>query len=74
MKMLTNKNKTTATFITVILLISTFLLLTNITTQAQASEQQTTGPIPTGVTPSEIIDVTAYLSFRPNPIGFNQIF
>jgi hypothetical protein len=38
-----------------------------------AEEQPVAGPLPAGVTPSETIDVDAYLSFRPNPVGVNQM-
>ncbi|MCJ7614166.1 PQQ-binding-like beta-propeller repeat protein, partial [Candidatus Bathyarchaeota archaeon] len=69
-----NKTKITAIIIMVLLTTSTFLFMTNIPVQAQhALEQPVNGPIPSGVTPSEIIDVVAYLSFRPNPVGVNQI-
>jgi hypothetical protein len=41
-------------------------------TGAYAEDQPVGGAIPDGITPSETIDVVAYLSFRPNPIGVNQ--
>ena len=41
-------------------------------TPAQA--QQTTGPLPSGVTPDATVDTDIYLSFRPNPVGLDQIF
>ncbi len=30
--------------------------------------------LPAGVTPDVTVETTAYLSFRPNPVGLNQIF
>jgi hypothetical protein len=67
-------NKTKFISITATILLMTSVLSSIIIIHAQSTEQQVTGPIPTGVTPSEIIEVDAYLSFRPNPIGLNQIF
>ncbi|MFC1487032.1 PQQ-binding-like beta-propeller repeat protein [Thermoproteota archaeon] len=70
-----NKTKLTATTITAILIISTFML---IIPQLQAQEIQDAGGVPgplaPGLTPSVTIDTTAHLSYRPNPIGLNQIF
>jgi len=68
-----NKTKLTAIIITVILMTSAFMLMTP---QAQAVEYATpvSGPVPAGETPSVYVDTTAHLSFRPNPIGQDQIF
>ena len=79
-----NFNKMTTLFFVVLLITSMSVLLTSVAVQAQEDTSPhgespqngagTPGPLPSGVTPSEIIDVTAYLSFRPNPVGLNQIF
>ena len=74
MKIITTKNKLASMTIAILLILSVFLSMTSIPIHGQSSEQQVTGPIPDGVTPSDIIEVDAYLSFRPNPIGLNQIF
>ena len=68
-----NKTKMTAIIIMVILTLSTFMLMTNNTVQAQiADEQPVAGPIPIGVTPDREIETIAYLSFRPRPVGLGQ--
>jgi hypothetical protein len=76
MKNLTNnKTKLTATIALVFLMISAFMLTLYIPVQAQLGEEQpVSGPLPSGVTPSLNIKVKAYLSFRPNPVGLDQIF
>ncbi len=59
-------------------IISLILLMTTITVplasvNAQVSATQpTSGPLPTGVTPSVIVNTSAKLSFRPTTIGVNQ--
>ncbi len=68
-----NKTKMTAIIIMVILTLSTFMLMTNNTVQAQiADEQPVAGPIPIGVTPDRLIETISYLSFRPDPVGVGQ--
>ncbi|UCC57941.1 MAG: PQQ-binding-like beta-propeller repeat protein [Candidatus Bathyarchaeum sp.] len=68
-----NKAKLTATIAIVLLLVSAFVVMINVPVQAQLAEDQpVSGSLPSGVTPSEYIDVVAYLSFRPNPVGVNQ--
>ena len=74
MKILTKTSKLATIILATLLMLSTFLAMINIPIQAQSADQQVTGPLPAGVTPSETIEVVAYLSFRPNPIGLNQIF
>ena len=79
-----NFNKMTTLFFVVLLITSMSVLLTSVAVQAQEDTSPhgespqngagTPGPLPPGVTPSETIEVTAYLSFRPNPVGLNQIF
>jgi hypothetical protein len=39
-----------------------------------AEEQPVSGPLPTGATPELERSTEAFLSFRPNPVGLNQIF
>jgi hypothetical protein len=70
-----NKNKLTATIVTVLLIVSSFVLLTS-TIQAQdvTFAEPVSGPVPDGETPSVYVDVSAHLSFRPNPVGLNEIF
>jgi hypothetical protein len=70
-------NKKTLTTIAMILTL-TSIMLTAMPVQpvkAQLAEQQpVSGPLPQGVTPDVQVDVDARLSFRPNPVGLNQIF
>ena len=75
MKKSINKNKLTATIVTVLLIVSSFMLLTS-TIQAQdiTFAEPVSGPLPTGETPSVYVDVSAHLSFRPNPVGLGEIF
>ncbi|MGB9960234.1 MAG: PQQ-binding-like beta-propeller repeat protein [Candidatus Bathyarchaeales archaeon] len=72
-----NKQKT-ITFTTILALLITSAALIAMPTQsvkAQLAEQQpVSGPLPQGVTPDTQVDVDARLSFRPNPVGLNQIF
>ena len=67
--------KITAIFIVCLLTISAIpLLLSTQPAQAQlAEEQPIAGPLQDGIT-AEQVDTVAHLSFRPNPIGVNQIF
>jgi len=70
-----NKTKMTAIIVTVLLITSTFMLMTNVPIQAQGTggvEEGGSIPLPAGVTPSFQVDTKAYLSFRPNPVGVNQ--
>ncbi|MFC1487710.1 PQQ-binding-like beta-propeller repeat protein [Thermoproteota archaeon] len=69
-----NKTKLTATIIMAILIISTFVLMTNVSVQAQDTGEPVSGPLAPGITPDHTINVNAHLSFRPNPVGLNQIF
>ncbi|MCJ7614469.1 PQQ-binding-like beta-propeller repeat protein, partial [Candidatus Bathyarchaeota archaeon] len=69
-----NKTKLTAIIIMTILMTSAFMLIVNTPVQAQEYAEGVSGPPPPGVTPYVEIDTTAHLSFRPNPIGVNQIF
>ncbi len=64
-----NKKITT---IALVLLMASVLLTVYTPVQAQEPEQPVSGPLPAGVTPSVTVDVVAYLSFRPNPVGVGQ--
>ena len=57
-------------------MISAFTLLINPPVNAQELERQPSRgqPLPPGVTPDQIRYTRAFLSFRPNPVGVNQIF
>ncbi len=58
---------------TLILLMTLAILMTNSPVNAeQAAQQQTTGPLPSGVTPNATVPTKAFLSFRPNPVGAGQ--
>jgi hypothetical protein len=75
MKNLINKTKLSTTILIALLTISAFTLLTvQLNAQEQEIEVPITGPIPAGETATVTISPTAHLSFRPNPIGLNQIF
>jgi len=73
-----NKTKLTATIISALLIISAFTLMTNVLVNAQGThtvdEDTRSVPLPAGVTPDVTIQTDIYLSFRPNPVGVNQIF
>ena len=69
-----NKSKLTALLVMVLLVTSAFVLISNNLVLAQDEEVPVSGPLPSGATPSVTIDTTAHLSFRPNPVGVNQIF
>jgi len=72
-----NKTKLTATIIAVLLVTSVCLLMINIPVQAQTeyTNQQEGGsiPLPAGVTPDLSIPTRAFLSFRPNPVGVDEV-
>ena len=75
MKSSNNKTKLTASIAIVLLMTSAFMVMINAPVQAQlAEEQPVSGPLPDGITPDETFSPDAYLSFRPNPVGLNQIF
>ena len=77
MKSSISKTKLTATIAIVLVITSAFVLMINGSVQAQGGlEQQPAGsqPLPSGVTPDVVQPTTAYLSFRPNPVGLDQIF
>ena len=74
MQILQKKKKTLAIILLTILTVSTFMLITNTPIQAQEEIEPISGPLPPGVTADYTIHPTAHLSFRPNPVGINQIF
>lgn len=67
--------KTVETTIAVFLLIATTMMLTPMVANAQNYKNMQEGgsmPLPAGVTPDLSIPATAFLSFRPNPVGVGQ--
>jgi len=66
-----NAEKTTA--ITIIVLMASIAVMTNLTVEAQTLSQPVAGPLPAGATPSITITSTAYLAVNPNPIGTGQM-
>ena len=71
-----NKTKLTATIVLIILITSAFSLMVNLPVQAQEYTNIQEGgsiPLPPGVTPDVNVITRAFLSFRPNPVGVNQI-
>jgi hypothetical protein len=73
MKFSINKAKT-ATIVTIVLLMISVTLMT-IPVKAQlAAQQPVSGPLPAGVTVNATVHTTAYLSFRPQPVGLGQPF
>jgi hypothetical protein len=67
-----NKTKLTASIAIVLLIASAFVVMINAPVQAQDNEP-VPGPLPSGVTPEWTESTRAFLSFRPNPVGVNQI-
>jgi len=65
-----------AAIATVLLMASVMLMAMPVQpVKAQLAPQQpVSGPLPAGVTPNITITTEAYMSFRPNPVGLNQIF
>jgi len=76
MKIINEKNKINTIFVIVLLIASSMLATTQTqSTQAQlATQQPTPGPLQTGVIPDVTLQTTAYLSFRPQPVGLGQPF
>jgi hypothetical protein len=68
-----DKRKTTAI---ILVLLTTSIMLTVAPlpkAQAQlAAQQESSGPLPAGVTPNTTVTSAVYLSFRPNPVGIGQ--
>ncbi|MGB9959113.1 MAG: hypothetical protein ACPLKQ_01145 [Candidatus Bathyarchaeales archaeon] len=68
-------SKTTITIAIILLTTSVVLMATPAKpVKGQAPQNQGGQPLPPGVTPYYLIETKAYLSFRPNPVGLNQIF
>jgi outer membrane protein assembly factor BamB len=68
------KNKAMTTAIALILLMASSMLAA-ISVKAQDYTNMQEGgsiPLPAGVTPDLSLDTTAYMSFRPNPVGVGQ--
>ena len=58
--------------IAIVLLTTSFPIMSNTEVKAQSADQQFAGPLPSGITPYAQYETRAYLSFRPNPIGVGQ--
>src|SRR4030066_521012 len=80
---ISTRNKTKMISITLtILLVASVTLMANVAVQAQedgahggmptGTGSGISGSLPAGVTPSITVDTSAWLSFRPNPIGVGQ--
>jgi hypothetical protein len=70
-------NIANATAITLVLLMASVMLISNVSVQpaqAQIAAQQPTIAIPSGATPNVTVTTTAQLSFRPNPVGVGEVF
>jgi hypothetical protein len=67
-----NKTKLTATIVMVLLMTSVTLMAMPIKAQTLQPQNGSSVPLPAGVTPDFAVDTTAYLSFRPNPVGVGQ--
>ncbi|HLN44947.1 MAG TPA: PQQ-binding-like beta-propeller repeat protein [Candidatus Sulfotelmatobacter sp.] len=73
--MLKSINMKTAVAISFILMLTVSILfaLTIQTAKAQLASP-ISGTLQTGVTPDAIVPTKAFLSYRPNPVGLNQLF
>ncbi|MDH5595198.1 MAG: hypothetical protein OEY40_00580 [Candidatus Bathyarchaeota archaeon] len=71
MNILKKKAKTAA--IALVLLMASVTIMANMPVNAQI-DQPIAGPLPPGETPSITITTDPYLSFRPNPVGLDQVF
>ncbi|MDH5266317.1 MAG: PQQ-binding-like beta-propeller repeat protein [Candidatus Bathyarchaeota archaeon] len=57
--------------------IALVLMMASVTLMAvpvNAQQNQGGQPLPPGVTPAYVIETRAFLSFRPNPVGLDQVF
>jgi hypothetical protein len=78
-----NKMKITATTFAIILIASATLMALPVQAQtdegyqhgspSQGTGSGISGALPAGATPQTTVDTTAFLSFRPNPVGIGQI-
>jgi len=71
MKKFIEKTKIYTTIFCVLLLMSTFMLISVV--HSQSTDIPVSGPLPAGVTPDAIESTRAFLSFRPNPVGVGQV-
>ena len=74
-----NKTKIAGLIALTTMLISSFLLITNIPVMAQTQYEnqyinKLSEPLPAGVTPDFTSETEAFISFRPNPVGLGQTF
>ena len=69
-----DKTKTMATFAITLMIASLTMLTASIQpAQAQlAAQQPVSGPLPAGVAVNATVNIRAFLSFRPNPVGLGQ--
>ena len=76
MQHLRSHSKMVAVAITLVLALSSVMLMAAPVKAPAAMNWQEGGsqPLPSGVTPDVTIKTVACLSFRPNPVGLNQIF
>ena len=76
MQILTNKAKTAAIALVLLMASVMLTLYTPVKAQDEYTNMQEGGsvPLPPGVTPDHTLDTVAYLSFRPNPVGLGQTF
>ena len=75
-----SKTKTAVTIALVLLMASATLMMLPTNAQEEVSHGGAPSgaangsvPLPAGVTPDMVVTPTAYLSFRPNPVGIGQI-
>jgi hypothetical protein len=67
-----NLKTTTVAVLMILLMVSSVYALTAPVKAQVSATQQTTGPLPTGVTPNVTINPRAFLSFTPTTVGINQ--
>jgi len=68
-----NKTKLTASIAIVLLLMASVTLMAA-PINAQVQETEGGQPLPAGVTPDYVFETRAFMSFRPNPVGKDQVF
>ena len=76
-KMRTSRNTTKTIAIIATILIASGIIFPLMSQPAQGQTQVVTpvsGPVPAGVTPNATVPSKAFLSFRPTPVGLNQLF
>ena len=65
-----NKAKLTAAIAIILLMVSAFMVMTM---PVQAVDEPVSGPLAPGITPDATESTRAFLSFRPNPVGVDQV-